>query len=343
MSHDEPEQLCPKIYRDAMRSYRDATSPSDPRIGRVRVKLDRALTPATALLSALPEPKPGATARIKSRLRGEPRAARPVWPIVFGATAFAMASAVALLSPQRADAPPTELALSGSGELLSLSDAVRATHDGEGHAERKGDAIHIDWEIGALTLDVDPEEGATVEVRTPEALLVVHGTRFTVERSPLGTEVRVDHGLVSWSCASSDGSMGPSQKVSASQSSLCLPLTAEGLLNRARALGVDDPSRRADALDAVQRGLSLSASGPTRVELLAFEVAAKLASGDTLAALDAAERAIAAGPDPARAIELHRTAARLSLTWGYCDRAVPHLDALPSLTPEEAAHRDRCR
>jgi hypothetical protein len=121
----------------------------------------------------------------------------------------------------------------------------------------------------------------------------------------------------------------------------CLPTTAAGWLTRARALE-DRGAPNADVLAAADAGVALGADAAVRSELEVTRMGALLRSGRTTEALVAAEAALSgAGPD--RAEELHRAAARLALAAGDCSRAIPHLDALTSPTPDESAHAERCR
>jgi ferric-dicitrate binding protein FerR (iron transport regulator) len=340
----------PPKYAEWLSRTRESTTPSARSIGRVKARLDVRLRSARAELSSVPGPRPGAAERVKARLaphltpphlapRPAPWALRGGAPLprARGSAAFAMAASL-VIGGSMAPEGQSERFLAGSSSSMSLSEHVRAEHEGVGRVLREGEELSIDWEIGRIALEVEPGQGATVRLQTPEGVVRVVGTRLVVERDALGTEVSVERGSVSVRCEG-----GEEQTLQAGHSSECWPTTGAGLLGRARAL--EQAAQPPDSILAtVERGLAreVSGTGPIRAELLSLRTQALLAQGDQQGALRAAEEALAAGPDPIRSVDLHRTAARLFLIWGYCDRAAPHLDALPSLTPEEQAHRDRC-
>jgi ferric-dicitrate binding protein FerR (iron transport regulator) len=333
----------PPKYSEWLTRVREQTKPSARSVGRVRQRLDLQLRSASAELADVPGPRAGAVERVRARLAPHMVPAPSPWglarwgtalPLLMGTTAFAMAASLLIGDSFRPETQ-SERFLAGSSTSVQLSDHVRAEHEGEGRVLRNGEELSIDWELGRIELEVEPGQGATVRVSTPEGSVHVVGTKLAVERSALGTEVSVEHGEVALRC---DGS--PEQTLLEGQSSECWPTTPAGLLGRARALEQQASAPEA-ILATVEQGL-LQSSGPVRAELLALRTQALLSRGDQHGALAAAEEALAAGPDPIRSVELHRTAARLFLIWGYCDRAAPHLDALPSLTAEEQAHRERC-
>ena len=333
-------------YRDWTREMRSRTAPREAGIGRVRERLDRQLAPATAELSHLPEPTELAAARVRARLRSRPRRQVPVW--ASAATVGVVAAALALLTVvmPRPDAP-VAVTLSGAGDEVVLTEHVRAWHDGRGAVAGTERDLVIDWEVGRIELEVDPDEGVALEVRTPEGTVSVVGTRFAVVRDATGTSIEVEHGAVRADCGAT-GESDPSGRpaavlgfvVAAGERAECLPVTASGWLARARA----EEGRSAPASTVLARadaGLRLDAPAPIASELEVARMGALLRDGRSSEALDASERALA-GADAARAQELHRAAARLALAAGDCDRALPHLDALDALAPDEAAYRARC-
>jgi ferric-dicitrate binding protein FerR (iron transport regulator) len=336
----------PPNYAEWLARMRESTKPSARTIGRVRQRLDLQLHSARPELSDVPGPRPGAAERVKARLAPHMAPQTSPWsparwgtalPLGLGSAAFAMAASL-LIGDVVHPETHSERFLAGSSASVQLSEYVRAEHEGEGRVLRDGEDISIDWELGRIELEVEPGQGATVRLQTPEGSVRVVGTRLVVERNALGTEISVEHGEVALRCEGS-----PEQTLRGGQSSECWPTTAAGLLGRARALE-QDAAPPDSVLSTVEQGLlrETSGKGPLRAELLALRTQALLARGDQQEALRAAEEALASGPDPIRSTELHRTAARLFLIWGYCDRAAPHLDALPSLTAEEQAHRDQC-
>lgn len=321
-------------YRDTLGAMRERSAPSPAAIGRVRARLDLQLVPATTELARLPAVRPAAVARVRARLV-ESRQRRTAWPPVLVGTALAAAATTIALGLGTRDGPPEELLLAGAGHDLSLTGDVVASHEGRGHASVDDGAVTIDWEIGRIELDVTPNHGAKVLVTTPEGQVRVVGTKLSVERDALGTRVSVDHGTVAVSCGGT-----ADLAVRGGEAAECLPVTPSGLLNRARAL--EQQGASADAiLASVDDGVAAGASGNVLGELLTLRVGTLIGVGRTADALDAAEAALASDPDASRSLALHRTAARLALLTGACERALGHLDALPSDDAEQAL-RERC-
>lgn len=323
-------------YAEWTHRAREGTAPRPESLARVRQRLDRQLLPATGDLRSVPGPRPGAAGRVKARLQ-EHRQPR-VWPArIVGATLLATAGVLAVALVDPGATPDRRIGLAGAG-TLAVTDHVRLDHDGRGHIVAVGEDVSIDWEIGRLELDVDPGAGATVAVHTPEGTVRVVGTKFAVERDALGTRIDVSRGEVAVTCADgTDRALVPSESLE------CEPTTGAGLLNRARAL----EERQAGAepiLATVERGLAdNSAPDAVRTELWTTKANVLVGAGRQAEALDAAEQALGTRPEAARAESLHRLAARLALLGGACSRAVPHLDALSSLTVEEQAYRERCK
>jgi hypothetical protein len=321
------------------RALRERTTPSSAAIHRVRRRLDLQLAPATAELSRLPAVEDAAVRRVRARIRAAGRATEPGWPVrIVGlglaATAMAMAAAVTLTTSGPGPVA-AEQYLAGSGQG-ALAEHVLATHDGQGRVVTGPDGVVIDWELGRLDLDVTPGEGVTLLVQTPEGAVRVVGTRLTVARGALGTTVSVAQGEVAVTCT------GEAEvPVRAGGRAECWPTSPAGLLNRARAL--QDAGAGADeVLATVDRGLEAPGlDGPVRGELLALQTGALVAAGRDAEALDAAEAAIAASSDPGRAVSLRRTAARLALRLGACERARRQIEAIGEAT-EERALLERC-
>ncbi len=180
-------------------------------------------------------------------------------------------------------------------------------------------APRIDWQRGTLNVEVTPDRGLDVRIQTREANIQVVGTGFTVTRDALGTAVEVRHGVVETSCADeAPVSLRQGDEIT------CLPSSAAGLLGRARALreAGADASLIAASLD---RGLGLATlADPIGAELGAMKVEVLAASGDDLAALDAARALIAAGGGSRRA-DVLRFAAELARSEGGCAAAAPWL------------------
>jgi hypothetical protein len=299
-------------YEHVLPSLRERSRPSDEAVRRVRLRLDRQLVPAKAELSHLPSPDAAAAARVSARLRAHRRpSAAPWWALGLGALAFAAVAG----GVWRASTAP------GVGDLVE--------RDGRGTLTQRGDRLEIDWEYGHLAVGAVADR--VVEVRTPEGTAEADGA-LTVDRDALGTRFT---GRATVTCAGE-----PPTDVTGEAT--CLPVTLAGWLNRARALA-ERGAPPAELAAEVDRALAADGQGPERGELWALRTNALLADGRSAEALQSAEQALASGVDPARALSLRRTAARIALTLGDCARALPHLDALPDLDAQEAAHRDRCR
>lgn len=318
-------------YEHLLPELRERSRPTDDAVRRVRLRLDRQLVPAKAELSHLPSPDPAAVARVSARLRAHRRpSAAPWWALGLGALAFAAVAG----GLWRASAPDVAEVAAGPerGELTGAgqSDALMLEHDGRGTFAHRGDRLTIDWEYGHLAVSAVPDR--IVEVRTPEGRVEAKKSALSVDRDALGTRF---HGFATVTCAGSP----PSEVYG---EATCLPVTLAGWLNRVRALA-ERGAPPADLVAEVDQALALNGQGPERGELWALRTNALLARGQSADALQSAESALQAGVDPARALSLHRTAARIALVLGDCARALPHLDALPDLDAQEAAHRDRCR
>ena len=309
---------------------------SEPTVGqltRVRSRLDAQLRSTRSLLTEGSEPHPAQIARVQARLRGVRRPARIGWTApAFGAISLA-ALAVFGLSRPSGELPLTTLPLAGS---VALSGEVQVEANGTGHATGAGQAWAIAWERGAVSVAVAPGTGQHVSVRTREAEVRVIGTQFVVDRGALGTTVSVAAGHVAVDCTT-----GEHHELAPGDEAECLPVTAAGLLARAHALG--EAGRPAAAqLSAIEQGLALDPGVALEGELRAARLAPLIALGEIDAArLEAATYLATAGAP--RADEVRRIAGRLAIHAGDCPAVVEHLQALPELSPEEAAWLDRCR
>ncbi|MEZ4240649.1 MAG: hypothetical protein R3F59_31760 [Myxococcota bacterium] len=311
------------------RTVRERTAPSAGALHRVRSRLDRQLVPATAVLASLPaSPDRLAVQRVRARLRARPEPAG--WPVRTVGAALALgavAMAASMVVGADGEAPRAERYLVGDGTSV-LAPHVLARHDGEGTVQTGPDGVTIDWELGRLELDVMAQD--TVAVHTAEGDVHATGTALAVERDALGTRVAVSRGEAELTCAG-----GAADPLGAGASAECLPTTAAGLLNRARAQ--QDAGDAPDALLAtVARGLAASPEPAVAGELLALQVGALVSAGRDAEALTAAETAVQGSPDPARAASLRRTGARLALRLGACDRAEALLEGLDAADAERA-------
>lgn len=308
-----------------LRAYGHSTDPGPDAERRLLARLtaeDPNLEPTRALLRALPEPGPFAEARVRSRVKNSLVAPRPsrrpalTWA---GAGVVATLTLITWLAwPQARPPQPIAVAIDTAGADIKLAPDVALHAEGRGHAGGTETAPLIEWEEGRVSVEVTPDQGIDLIVRTPEATVRVIGTGFTVERSALGTTVDVRHGRVQVDCV-----VGTTHQLSANASVECAPTRPAALLGRARA-----QASRGDSADVVLATLD-SANQPgtpdaIRGELLAFRVETLNSAGRSDAALAAARQYLAEGHSPRRA-EVRRIAAAILLKAGGCKAALPLL------------------
>jgi hypothetical protein len=156
------------------------------------------------------------------------------WRVPAALALLAAAAGVALAlwpAPGPTTAPlSVDLATLGPDGVLDL-EGLRLTAQGVGALEGTDVRPRLRWELGTVRLEVDPAAGRTVTVETPDGAVEVLGTILRVARDPLGTEVVVERGRVAFTCAGGDR-----RELGAGDAGWCLPITAGGLLGRARAL-----------------------------------------------------------------------------------------------------------
>jgi hypothetical protein len=251
--------------------------------------------------------------------RREARPSRPAW---VAPAAGVLAAAAALAFALRP--PPDVSGTLGEVPAAALGEHVLVSAEGEGMVAGNGEAMVMTWQRGRLSVEVEPDQGVDLEVKTEEGSVFVVGTGFDVERGPIGTTVNVRHGRVRVECVRSGVSM-----LGAGESRVCLPTTPAGALRRI--LAVQAGVTPAVLLDEVDAALALpGAEGAVAGELHALRVDTLLAAERPLEAAAAAETALAQ-PTVTRAEELHRLAAELRLGAGDCSGARPHVEALRAL------------
>jgi ferric-dicitrate binding protein FerR (iron transport regulator) len=264
-----------RLFRDAGREL----EPSPEAVDRVQ----RAVTPSRAgLRDAAAEPDAAAVRRVHAGVLGRRRARRS--PLGIGlllGAGVAAAAALIVAVPSR----PLHADLSADVPTTApLTPEVTLHYQGDGTVTGSPKDVAIDWVVGTLDAEVEPERGIHLAVVTDEAHVRVTGTVFRVTRSALGTAVSVTRGGVEVVC----GADAP-RLLTPGDEAVCVPLTASGRLGRARALRTGGAST-ADVLAAVDAGLALtSPTDPVRGELLAFELDLLVSTGDTASA-----RAVAA-------------------------------------------------
>lgn len=277
---------------------------------------------AKQLLRHMPEPAAGANARIGMRLARTRGAAppRPVHRYWLGAGLAAAAAGLFYLLPSPGQAAFSEPQLaSETGWRTAQSDGVALSYRGTGAVSGERKAPRIEWQRGTLNVEVTPEHGVDLRVQTREAEVRVLGTGFSVRRDAFGTHVEVRHGIVETRCGS-----GESVRLFAGDSKDCLPLSAAGLLGRARA--------QMESGAATESVLStLAAAGSVAEYGSAVSVELAVARSETLAAASRPQEAllvVQAALDAGagvRHVELVQFGARLSAPLGGCAAAAPWL------------------
>lgn len=311
--------------RDALRrllSERDLPAAQ----ARVRARLERA-APVT-VLKELPKPTLAATHRVRARLR-KPAPSR-AW---IGGLALAAGALLALGTSQLNPEPVVlsqALASAGQGEITPH---LQAHWQGQGLVSGTEEAPIVDWDKGSLHLELTPEQGVDLTVRTREASVAVLGTVFDVDRDVLGTTVSVTRGKVRVDCA-----QGSDPVLTAGQSHTCLPVSAAASAARLQALPQQEPAARRGELE---RAMALpDAQGDALSELLALRLELNAQDQDWDAVLtDAVAYLEIGGP---RAVEIRTLAAQLHQRSGDCDAVWEILGAVDKLSDREQAVLSAC-
>ena len=164
---------------------------------------------------------------------------------------------------------------------LALSYQGRGTLAGNRAAPRLG------WDSGRVAIEVAPDTGTQLTVRTREALIQVVGTAFTVTRSGPRTDVEVHRGQVNVHCAAGGGA-----DLLAGQSHRCGPASEAGWLALAHQL--HSPGGTPDhALQAIDTGLAMAdPQGLVTTELLALRAQVLADTGRLEEALEAVRVAL---------------------------------------------------
>ena len=241
-----------------------------------------------------------------------------MWVPVAGALLLCVGGAVGMsLQP-----PRLERVFEDAGEAV-LGDAVQAGWEGSGRVSGDGRNMRIDWDVGLLTVEVEPGRGVEFAVHTAEAEVRVVGTGFDIRRDAFGTSVNVRHGIVAVRCVA-----GGETEVGAGGSLECLPVSAAALLGRARA-----QERRGDAPDAViatlEAGLA-TADEDVSVEMHLLQATVLARAGRVQEALSVTEGVLRDGGRQ-RHRELLRLATTLSIATNGCGGAQSYVQALEAL------------
>ena len=229
------------------------------------------------------------------RARLEEAPARPpsiARPLAFGLALGAAAAALVLvLLIDPAAPPPLDQALVaeiGTQQAEPVR-GVALEFSGRGHLRGTAEAPEVEWLAGTVQIDVQPEAERRFRLHTKEGSVRVVGTAFSVRRDARGTRVEVQRGAVAVRCA-----RRPERSLEAGASHTCPPVTAAGMLARARALQ-GDRARVDVILTAVERGLTMPGlEDAVSVELRIVEIEALRDAGRPG---DALERARALRPE----------------------------------------------
>jgi hypothetical protein len=184
---------------------------------------------------------------------------------------------------------------------------------------------------------VEPDRGVALQVRTDEAVVSVVGTGFDVTRDALGTSVAVRHGKVRVECHQGEPTL-----LGEGESTTCLPVSAAGMLGRARALQ-ERGATLGEQSDTLRLGLAMGPEGPVGDELRFLQLGVILRQGDNERALRVAEETLAGG-DSLRRVETLEAAARLRVVGADCagaERWLRELEVAGALAADDPA-RTHC-
>ncbi len=277
---------------------------------------------AKALLMILPVPPADAVRRIRARLAVGSHAERRrslAWAAVAALSLIAAGGAGAAWLTR--EVPLNTSLVASTSATLSPTPEVALRYTGDGRVTGTAAAPRIEWAYGSLTVEVQPNRGVQLSVRTAEAEVRVVGTRFIVERSALGTDVSVSHGKVAVVCDS-----GVDAVLSAGETLVCLPTTSGGLLGRAQALNAAGAPDE-EVLLAAESGIAAEPHGVIADELRLMQMQALAALSRHEEAYRAATDALAGSVGPRRE-DFEHVAAREAMRAQGCAAALPRLQVL---------------
>jgi hypothetical protein len=239
-----------------------------------------------------------------------------------------VAAAVLALEPKTPPTDPTtpfkvEEALTSKGRWGSDTSmpGIELSYLGTGTVGGSSGSPEIAWDSGTIHVEVTPNQGLHLAVRTREAEVRVIGTGFTVTRNALGTHVEVRHGIVEVDCGD-EGTV----RLTVGEERTCLPRTAAGLLGRARALR-EASAPEGEVLESLDRGLAeADVQDAVRDELQSSRIRSLFALGRRTEVLDAA-RGYLAREKSVRRTEVERLAVATARAEGGCEAAAPWLPA----------------
>ncbi len=307
--------------RHVFRHFAEQTRARDEALQRIERRLVPEIAPpeeVRARLIAVPTATPEAEARVLERLAHRSNRSSPARIVTLGTL---LAAAVVLWVVRPVQVPLNGALSAPEWRTLQPTPLVALSFQGEGALGGTESAPDIEWRAGVLRVEVEPNKGVKLDVRTREALVRVVGTGFSVDRSALGTTVAVTHGRVSVECTG-----GASAMLGAGESTVCLPTTAAALLGRARALS-EAGAAPSDVLEAVDLGLAATPGDSVREELDIARMEALAADGRWSEAWTSATRSLATDAG-GRHEDLLHLRARYGLAANGCSGAVGDLGAL---------------
>ncbi len=232
------------------------------------------------------EPSLESVRSLRARLEAPARAPSVARPLLLGLGLGAAVAAAVLLIFVRPTAPPAldqPLVAETAPVAVEPLAGVALSYQGLGHLAGTADEPELQWQAGTVEVAVQPAAGRTLRVRTKEGVVRVVGTAFSVTRDARGTRVSVSEGSVAVRC-----DRRPERSLDAGAQHTCPPVTAAGMLARARALQGDDAGLER-VLSAVERGLTMPGlQDPVAVELRIVEVEALRDAGRAAEALEKA-------------------------------------------------------
>lgn len=270
-------------------------------------------------------PPPAQRARILDRVqrRSSPSSPLRAFAVASGlAMATAAAAVVAVVVVDRL--PPATRAIGPTASWESLTGDIAVYPTGSGTWEDG----HLVWNDGGVRVSVTPDRGVDLRILTPEAVVEVVGTVFTVVRDAYGTTVDVERGMVAVSCVGA-----AEERLGAGGHRLCFRNAEAGLgeVLRLQSRGVPPAAWLAETERALAHPWGTEVA---RTELIGLQVTGLLA-------LDRVDEAAAVGRTLVRRSEapagVLASLSRALLDRDGCPAATPFLDALADRGDGEAA------
>lgn len=293
--------------------FRELTKPDPTSAARLRADLDQNDGPVS--LSALKQwpGHPAVEQRVRNRISQQRPASRR--RLVMGTVALCVAVClvavlwgrdVSLEEPLRSEAQHT---------TFNLIPSVEVVFQGTGNVSGTRQNPTVDWHYGDINFDVATGSEVALIVRTREGEFRPLGTVFRVERNALGTQVMVERGRVQVDCVDETHTI-----VGAGDKATCLPISAAGMLARARAQQRADASP-AEVLQTAELALQAKSppKGAVRGELLVVQMYALMDLKRLNEALTTADQYLDSGY-ATREAEVRSHAARMAFELSDCEK-----------------------